>query len=156
MDNHLKIKLLIEKQLNIEVSLINDISTIHQLGGDELDLVELIMKIEEKFNLKINDDNLSNVNSVTVKDLIVASENSPMNIKNTNHIESSNDLDLLQIYEVGEFKTLQQKSNPNNYIVTYVPKLEDVVNILEKQLKRKLTNSECENLKQDAIAIALP
>lgn len=47
---------LVAEQLSIKPEDISDDATLELLGADSLDRVELIMKIEEEFELEINDD----------------------------------------------------------------------------------------------------
>lgn len=51
-----------EIECNLEQSITND------LGADSLDTVEIIMEIEKRFDIKIEDEDIQNV--VTVADLI--------------------------------------------------------------------------------------
>ena len=37
---------------------------IHDLGGDQLDVIELVMALEEKFNITISDDEAENLQTV--------------------------------------------------------------------------------------------
>lgn len=44
---------------------INDNSNLRDLGIDSLDLLDLIIDVEEKFNIKITDDELLKIESLT-------------------------------------------------------------------------------------------
>lgn len=46
----------IADKLNIDKSKITEQSTLAELGADSLDLVEIIMRMEEKFDVEINDE----------------------------------------------------------------------------------------------------
>ena len=51
-----RIKAIIAEKLKIDTSAIRPESTLQDLGADSLDMVEIIMKIEEDFNIEINDE----------------------------------------------------------------------------------------------------
>ena len=64
-----KVKEIIVEQLGVaETAITPDASFIDDLGADSLDLVELIMGIEEEFNLEIPDGEAEKV--VTVGDVV--------------------------------------------------------------------------------------
>jgi len=64
-----KIKEIIIEQLNVtEEECVPEAAFIDDLGADSLDIVELIMAMEDKFDLEISDDDLANIR--TVKDVI--------------------------------------------------------------------------------------
>lgn len=52
-----------EKDINIELS-----SSLDKLGFDSLDLIELVIKIEDKYNINIPDEHIRKMK--TVKDVI--------------------------------------------------------------------------------------
>ena len=63
-----KIKDVLAKQLRISKSEINDDSNIMEdLGADSLDIVEMLMAIEEQFNIMIPDEEV--IGLKTVKDI---------------------------------------------------------------------------------------
>lgn len=47
---------IVADKLNIDKSKITEQSTLAELGADSLDLVEIIMRMEEKFDVEINDE----------------------------------------------------------------------------------------------------
>lgn len=51
-----RLRKLIADQLSIAPEQINDAVTLEQLGADSLDRVEIVMKLEELFDIEINDD----------------------------------------------------------------------------------------------------
>jgi len=51
-----KVIAIIVEKLDIDPSIIHMNSTLQDLGADSLDMVEIIMKIEEEFNIEINDE----------------------------------------------------------------------------------------------------
>ncbi|BBI01280.1 acyl carrier protein [Buchnera aphidicola (Nipponaphis monzeni)] len=60
-----KIKLIISKQLGINKNkILNSFYFSEDLGVDSLDLIELIMAIEKKFNIEIPDEIIEKINSV--------------------------------------------------------------------------------------------
>ncbi len=64
-----KIKEIIIEQLNVtEEECVPEAAFIDDLGADSLDIVELIMAMEDKFDLEISDDDLANIRKV--KDVI--------------------------------------------------------------------------------------
>jgi len=62
------IKIIAEKFDVDPVEIVPEASLIDDLGADSLDLVELIMTIEEEFDMEIPDDDTKNM--VTVKDAV--------------------------------------------------------------------------------------
>ena len=69
MDIEAKIKSIIGEQLNVEVEDIDNIaSLIDDMGADSLDIVELIMAMEEDFDMEIPDEDIEKI--VTVQDVI--------------------------------------------------------------------------------------
>lgn len=64
-----KVKEIIVEQLNVtEEECVPEAAFIDDLGADSLDIVELIMAMEDKFDLEISDDDLANIRKV--KDVI--------------------------------------------------------------------------------------
>ncbi|MCK9470750.1 MAG: acyl carrier protein [Bacilli bacterium] len=64
-----KVKKLIASELNIKEDEIKLESSLTQdLGADSLDAVELIMAIEEEFDVQVSDDEAQNIR--TVKDIV--------------------------------------------------------------------------------------
>lgn len=62
----LKVKELIAEHLNLNISSVNDDShLIHDLNGDSLDLVELVMALEESFGVLIEDEDAEKVQRVS-------------------------------------------------------------------------------------------
>jgi len=60
-----KIKVIIYDQLNVQgKDVIPEASFADDLGADSLDQVELIMAIEEKFNVSISDKDVKNITTV--------------------------------------------------------------------------------------------
>jgi len=63
-----KIKKIIAEKLSVELDeIVPEASFVNDLGADSLDLVELIMSMEEEFDIEISDDESEKL--VTVKDV---------------------------------------------------------------------------------------
>ncbi|MFO8085705.1 MAG: acyl carrier protein [Desulfobacterales bacterium] len=64
-----KIKKIIAEKLGVEANeVVPEASFVDDLGADSLDLVELIMSMEEEFEIDISDDDAEKL--VTVKDAL--------------------------------------------------------------------------------------
>ena len=64
-----KVKKIIAEKLGVDMSeVIPEASFVDDLGADSLDLVELIMSMEEEFDIDISDDDAEKL--VTFKDVI--------------------------------------------------------------------------------------
>ncbi len=64
-----KMKLIVADKLSVDVSeVVQEAAFVDDLGADSLDLVELIMSMEEEFDIEISDDDAEKL--VTVKDAI--------------------------------------------------------------------------------------
>ena len=59
-----KVSSIIAEKLNIDPSQITRQSTLQDLGADSLDMVEIIMKLEERFDIEINDEQAEKLGSV--------------------------------------------------------------------------------------------
>lgn len=61
----IRIKKIIAKKLDIkEENISNHASFINDLGADSLDTVELIMALEEEFNIEISDQEAEKINTI--------------------------------------------------------------------------------------------
>lgn len=61
-----KVKEIVAGQLNVEVSTISDNSTFkEELGADSLDLFEIIMALEEEFDVEIPTEDLENIKTIS-------------------------------------------------------------------------------------------
>ena len=68
-DHASKIKDIIEKELGVErEKLVPEASFIEDLGADSLDIVELVMELEDEFNMEISDEEAEKI--VTVGDAV--------------------------------------------------------------------------------------
>jgi acyl carrier protein len=64
-----KVQKIIAEKLGVGVSdIVSEASFVDDLGADSLDLVELIMSMEEEFDIEISDDDAEKI--VLVKDAI--------------------------------------------------------------------------------------
>lgn len=64
-----KIKRIISEQLSVDESQINESAAFKEdLGADSLDLFELVMALEEEFEIEIPTDDLNSI--ITVEDVI--------------------------------------------------------------------------------------
>jgi len=64
-----KVKKIIAEKLGVDLAeVVPEASFVNDLGADSLDLVELIMTMEEEFEMEISDDEAEKL--VTVKDAI--------------------------------------------------------------------------------------
>ncbi|QCI24987.1 acyl carrier protein [Buchnera aphidicola (Rhopalosiphum padi)] len=60
-----RIKKIISKILDVKVEkILNNSSFLDDLGADSLDTVELIMALEEEFNIEISDEDAEKLNTV--------------------------------------------------------------------------------------------
>ena len=67
MDEELfgQVKEVIAEQLNVEPDEVNDDSSfVDDLGADSLDLVELVMALEDNFDMKIPDEAVESIKTV--------------------------------------------------------------------------------------------
>lgn len=64
-----KIKAILSEQFNVDEEDITMDTTFDDLGADSLDVVELIMSLEEEFDIEISDENTDNI--TTVGDLVI-------------------------------------------------------------------------------------
>jgi acyl carrier protein len=64
-----KVKKLIAEKLSVDLSeVVPEASFVDDLGADSLDLVELVMSMEEEFDIDISDEDAEKI--LTVKDAI--------------------------------------------------------------------------------------
>jgi acyl carrier protein len=64
-DTFLKVAEIVADKLGIDRSRITLESTLIDLGADSLDLVELIMKFEDRFGIEINDEDAEKMNTLS-------------------------------------------------------------------------------------------
>ena len=64
-----KVKKIVSEQLGVEEEIVNMESTfVDDLAADSLDIVELVMSIEEEFDIEISDEDAEKI--VTVGDVV--------------------------------------------------------------------------------------
>ena len=61
-------EILVESIQKLELDAIKLTDTLEDLGADSLDSVEIIMSLEEKYNIKVSEDVFSDIH--TVQDII--------------------------------------------------------------------------------------
>lgn len=59
-----KVKAIIAEKLNIDKATITADATLESLGVDSLDMLEIIMKLEEQFNIEIDDDQAAEIKTI--------------------------------------------------------------------------------------------
>ncbi len=60
-----RVKKIISEKLSVDISeIVPDASFVDDLGADSLDLVELIMSMEEEFDIDIPDEDAENITKV--------------------------------------------------------------------------------------------
>lgn len=64
MNNLEKLKNIIVDQLGVDADSIDEDTTMEDLGADSLALVELVMSVEDEFNIEIEDEALENFKCV--------------------------------------------------------------------------------------------
>jgi acyl carrier protein len=63
-----KVKAIIAEEFDVEEDTINTDTTLEELGADSLDVVELVMALEEEFDIDIPEDSAENL--FTVGDVV--------------------------------------------------------------------------------------
>ena len=66
-DTLAKVVAIVADKLSIDKNVIQQDSTLQKLGADSLDVVEIIMKLEDQFDIEIDDEKaekLKNINDV--------------------------------------------------------------------------------------------
>lgn len=58
------LRTMVAEQLHIEADTITSEATLTSLGADSLDLVDLIMEVEDKFNIEISDTAAENMHTL--------------------------------------------------------------------------------------------
>ncbi len=65
MDTLSKIKEIIANQLNIAIeNVTDDKEIVRDLGADSLDIVEMVMSIEEEFDIQVEDEKMADIKTV--------------------------------------------------------------------------------------------
>ncbi len=64
MDIYEKVKAIVVDQLGVEEDEITPTTTFQALDADSLDIVELIMALEEEFNIDIADEEVENIQTI--------------------------------------------------------------------------------------------
>lgn len=64
MNNLEKLRGIIADQLSIDEAIITEDTDLEDLGADSLALVELVMSVEEEFEIEIQDEDMENFKTV--------------------------------------------------------------------------------------------
>ena len=64
MSNLEKLTTIIADQLGIDENIVSEDTTLEDLGADSLALVELVMSVEEEFDIQIEDEQMENFKTV--------------------------------------------------------------------------------------------
>ncbi|NLL52789.1 MAG: acyl carrier protein [Peptococcaceae bacterium] len=64
MDIYEKVKAIVVDQLGVEEDDVTPTTTFQALDADSLDIVELIMALEEEFNIDIADEEVENIQTI--------------------------------------------------------------------------------------------
>lgn len=59
-----KVKSIVADQLEIDIDKLTMETTFEEIDADSLDIVELVMTLEEEFELEISDEEIENIKSV--------------------------------------------------------------------------------------------
>ena len=59
-----KVKQIVADQLELDAANLSLETTFEEIDADSLDIVELVMALEEEFELEISDDEIENIKSV--------------------------------------------------------------------------------------------
>jgi len=160
-----EIQSIIAKQLGKSAAEIDPDRTFAATGADDLDLVEITMEVEEKFQILIKDESLMHAANITdanalcdkltVRKFAAVAEQSPKQPPPQSSAEVPDD-GALKESQVGTFGVLSQRPNPKGLVLVFVPSLEQLMQVQEQRLGRRLDEREVEELRQKAPVIALP
>ncbi len=64
----LTVKQFIVERFGVQENSISEIMTFEDLGADSLDIVELVMELENEFNIQFTDDQITQIH--TIKDVV--------------------------------------------------------------------------------------
>lgn len=59
-----KVKKIVAEQLEVDIDSLKVETTFEEIDADSLDIVELVMALEEEFDLEISDQEIENIKSV--------------------------------------------------------------------------------------------
>lgn len=72
-DIETKVVSLVAKQFELDVARVMQVQHFDELGADYLAMVELVMRLEDLFNIEINDEDAQQITSVSTTVAYVAS-----------------------------------------------------------------------------------
>lgn len=64
MSTESRVKNIVSEQLEVSVDKLSPETTFEDIDADSLDIVELVMALEEEFDLEISDQEIENIKSV--------------------------------------------------------------------------------------------
>ena len=159
-----EIQSIVADQLGLRTENVSPDLTFGAIGADDLDLVEITMDVEDKFGIAIHDDALvdaagaKDANSLcdllTIRTFASVAEKAPKQAEHQK-VHASDD-GTLRESQVGLFEELSQLPNPDGHVLVFIPSVEELTELQEQRLGRKLDGSEIEVLRQKAVVIALP
>ena len=160
-----EIKAVIASHFGRTADSIDSNATFAELGGDDLDLVEITMDVEDKLKVTVGDERLvaetgsSSANDLCHRLTVAAfarvastapeSEAAPLDRKPG----PNGKLDESQVGPYGELAKLP---NPNEFKLVFIPNFDDVQRFKAEEMGRDLTDSEIETLRDASVVIALP
>jgi acyl carrier protein len=140
--------------------------TFESLGADDLDIVEITMKVENELSVTIADSELTKAagisqnenlsDKLTLQSFAHVVSTAPKRKKSSAHTQSETSDGNLREAEVGTFEQLNRKANPRGYVLVFVPRLEVILEREQQRLGRKLSEQDILLLKNKAAVIALP
>lgn len=64
MDAEAKVKTIVSQQLEVALDKLTMETTFEEIDADSLDIVELVMALEEEFDLEISDQEIENIKTI--------------------------------------------------------------------------------------------
>ncbi len=64
MDAEAKVKAIVSQQLEVALDKLTMETTFEEIDADSLDIVELVMALEEEFDLEISDQEIENIKTI--------------------------------------------------------------------------------------------
>lgn len=139
-------------------------STFADIGADELDLVEITMKVEDKFGIVIQDRSLLRAAGVadgdqlldhlTIRNFATVAESAPQQVAEPPRAAIPDDGNLHES-QVGSYRELSALENPEGLVLVFVPDFEAMKRITEQRVGRTLGDAEVAALRADAVVIAM-
>jgi acyl carrier protein len=153
------------EQLQKTPAEMNPDATFAALGADDLDIVEITMAVEDKMGISISDDALVKAagtsqdenlaEHLTPRAFAKVATAGPKQPASRKAPQPTVDDGTLREAQVGTFRELSHKANPNGYVLVFLPSLDVLVAHDEQQQGRKLSEEELADLKEKSVVIAL-